>query len=97
MVKTVYFTLFYTAVTIPEEIPEKEREEVTHYLTGVTGGGTGASEPREFVDPKVRSLIPVVQQYRAQGKTDDEISSLLIEKGWPEDTVKTAVETAGQG
>jgi len=37
MVKTVYFTLFYIAVTIPEEIPEKEREEVTHYLTGVTG------------------------------------------------------------
>lgn len=36
MVKTVYFTIFYVALTIPEEIPEKEREEVTHYLTSVS-------------------------------------------------------------
>jgi hypothetical protein len=46
MVKTVYFTLFYIAVTRPEEIPEKEREEATHYLTGVTGGRIEPPGPR---------------------------------------------------
>lgn len=95
MVKTVYFTIFYTAVTMPEEIPEKEREEVTHYLTSVSGGRveTPKSE-QQFIDPKVRQLIPIVQQYKSQGYTDDKISSLLIEKGWPEDIVKKAIDTA---
>jgi hypothetical protein len=96
MVKTVYFTLFYTAVTVPEAIPEKEREEVTHYLTGVTSGRVEPLEPQQFVDPKVQQLIPVVQQYRTQGHTDDEIFALLTEKGWPEDSVKKAIEMAGE-
>ncbi len=32
MVKTVYFTIFYTALTIPMNIPEQYRAEVTNYL-----------------------------------------------------------------
>lgn len=32
MVKTVYFTIFYVVLTVPEEIPEGIREEVTNYL-----------------------------------------------------------------
>lgn len=96
MVKTVYFTLFYTAVTVPEAIPEKEREEVTHYLTSVTSGRVEPLEPQQFVDPKVQQLIPVVQQYRTQGHTDDEITALLTEKGWPEDSVKKAIDMAGK-
>ena len=95
MVKTVYFTIFYTAVTMPEEIPEKEREEVTHYLTSVSGGGVETPKSaQQFIDPKVRQLIPIVQQYKSQGYTDDKIFSLLIEKGWSEDIVKKAIDTA---
>ena len=95
MVKTVYLTIFYTAVTMPEEIPEKEREEVTHYLTSVSGERIETQKsPQQFIDPKVRQLIPIVQQYKSQGYTDDKISSLLIEKGWREDIVKKAIDTA---
>ena len=95
MVKTVYFTIFYTAVTMPEEIPEEYREEVTHYLTSVSGGRVGTPESEQQpIDPKARQLIPVVQQYKSQGRTDDEISSLLMEKGWSEEIVKKAIDMA---
>jgi len=95
MIKTVYFTIFYIAVTMPEEIPEEDREEVTHYLTSVSGemAGTPKSE-QQFIDPKSRQLIPVVQQYMSQGCTDDEISSLLVEKGWSEEIVRKAIDMA---
>lgn len=96
MVKTVYFTIFYTAVTMPEEIPEEDREEVTHYLTSVSGEGVGTPKSeQQFIDPKARQLIPVVQQYKSQGYTDDKISSLLMEKGWSEEIVRKAIDMAG--
>nr|QNO41191.1 hypothetical protein JNOLDJLP_00015 [Methanosarcinales archaeon ANME-2c ERB4]QNO41595.1 hypothetical protein OAEIHDOC_00015 [Methanosarcinales archaeon ANME-2c ERB4] len=95
MVKTVYFTIFYTAVTMPEEIPEEDREEVTHYLTSVSGEGIGTPKSeQQFIDPKARQLIPVVQQYKSQGYTDDKISSLLMEKGWSEEIVRKAIDMA---
>ncbi len=93
MIKTVYFTIFYTAVTMPEEIPEEYRDEVTRYLTSVSGERSGTSKA-QFVDPKAKQLIPVVQQYRSKGCTDDKISSLLIEKGWSEESVKKAIDMA---
>jgi len=93
MVKTVYFTIFYTAVTMPEAIPEEDREEVTHYLTSVSGEGTGTPKSeQQFIDPKARQLIPVVQQYKSQGYTDDKIASLLMEKGWSEEIVRKAID-----
>jgi hypothetical protein len=96
MVKTVYFTIFYTAVTMPEEITEEDREEVTHYLTSVSGEGIGTPKSeQQFIDPKARQLIPVVQQYKSQGYTDDKISSLLMEKGWSEEIVRKAIDMAG--
>jgi hypothetical protein len=93
MVKTVYFTIFYVALTIPEEIPEKDREEVTHYLTSVSKERIEMTKsPQQFIDPKVKELIPIVQQYKSQGYTNDKIFLLLTEKGWSEDIVKKAID-----
>ncbi len=36
MIKTVYFTLFYVSITMPDKISPEYREEVTHYLTHST-------------------------------------------------------------
>ncbi len=94
MIKTVYFTIFYTAVTMPEEIPDEYRDDVTHYLTSVSGARIGTSKEQQFVDPKAKQLLPVVQQYRSQGYTDEKISSLLMGKGWSEESVKEAIDMA---
>lgn len=94
MVKTVYFTIFYVALTIPEEIPEKEREEVTHYLTSVSGAGSeNLTSKQQLVDPNVKGLVPIVQQYKSQGYSNEKIFSLLTEKGWADNTVKKAIDT----
>jgi hypothetical protein len=36
MLKTVYFTLFYVSITMPDKILPEYKEEVTHYLTHQT-------------------------------------------------------------
>jgi hypothetical protein len=36
MIKTVYFTLFYVSIEMPDKIVPEYREEVTHYLTTTT-------------------------------------------------------------
>jgi len=92
-IKIIYFTIFYTAIEHPIDITEDIRDELTHYLTSVSGEEIEATKsPEQFIDPKVGQLIPIVQQYKLQGYTDDKISSLLIEKGWMEETIKEAID-----
>ena len=38
MVKTIYFTVFFMAITMPNEIPKQYKESLTSYLKGGTTG-----------------------------------------------------------
>lgn len=94
MLKTVYFTLFYVSITMPMKILPEYRDEVTHYLIhGVSATAVEETKAaQQFVDPKVNQLIPIVQGYKSQGHTDDQILSLLIKSGWSEETSIKAIE-----
>ena len=95
MLKTVYFTLFYVSVIIPEKILPEYKTEVTHYLVhGVSATEAARTkDAQQLVDPKVNQLIPIVQGYESQGHTDDQILSLLLKNGWSEDIIRKAIKT----
>ena len=72
------------------------RDEVTHYLVqGVSETAVAETKTaQQFIDPKVNQLIPIVQGYKSQGQTNDQILSFLIKGGWPEDIIRKAIEMA---
>ena len=96
MLKTVYFTLFYISITMPMKILPEYRDEVTHYLVqGVSETAVAETKTaQQFIDPKVNQLIPIVQGYKSQGQTNDQILSFLIKGGWSEDIIRKAIEMA---
>lgn len=86
MVKTVYFTLMYVAVTMPLSIPAQYRDEVLGYLRYRATGSETKGSPNE-----VARLVPYIFQYRKQGYSDPQIISFLTSNGWPEELVQEAL------
>jgi len=92
MIKTVYFTIFYVAITMPMKIIPEYRDEVTHYLLHKSSPNGVSKE--QTSESSSDQLIPYIQQYKTQGYTDAQISSFLVKNGWPADTVKAALNKA---
>ncbi|MDO8428605.1 MAG: hypothetical protein Q7S92_05330 [Candidatus Diapherotrites archaeon] len=88
MIKLVYFTLFYISVTMPLEIPEQDRVEVTKYLLHQSSANTG--KPTETMDGKANKLLPYLSQYKKQGYDNEKIKSFLVKSGWPEEAIDLA-------
>ena len=94
MMKTVYFTLFYMSVTNPLEISEMYKNSVTNYLMHKNVSG----DTRTFdKGATLVKLIPYVLKYRQQGHSDTEISSFLVQYGWPQDLVNEAILRSRRG
>jgi hypothetical protein len=89
MIKTIYFTLFYMAVALPMHISEHSRAQVTRFLLHQQ------VEPEDLSTHKkedyVRQLLPYIAQYKAQGYSEDEIVSFLLQYGWQEELVRQAL------
>ena len=95
MMKTVYFTLFYMSVEMPMEISEDHRQNVTKYL--LHQKPTNLEEPPIDKGAQLAKVIPYVLKYREQGHTDAEISSFLVQYGWPQDLVAEAILRSRRG
>lgn len=92
MIKTVYFTLFYIAITMPTKIAPQYQKEVTHYL--MQQSAIQSSKPKETPEQKINKLLPQIQRYRKQGYSDEKIRGFLVKNGWPEDVIKEALKEA---
>ena len=92
MIKTVYFTIFYVAITMPMKIIPEYRDEVTHYLLHKSSPNSVSKD--QPAESSSNQLIPYIHQYKSQGYTDAQISSFLVKNGWPADVVKDALNKA---
>ncbi len=90
MTKTIYFTLFYMAVTMPMKIKPEYRQEVTNYLLHRETEKTVSV--KETDEEKINKLLPYIVDYRQQGYNDKDILKFLAENNWPEDIVKKALK-----
>ncbi len=75
MVKTIYFTLFYVAVTRPTEIKSEFRDEVTNYLTYSRKHGT-AQQVSTLIQQGMGK--PVANQPSPKKETAEEIAEKIV-------------------
>lgn len=83
--KTVYFTLFYMALVRPHEIDASMSEACTNLLPAEV-----AERTEQSGKPNAQ-LTALVGQLRARGGTDEQIRAFLIQRGFSEQDVDSAL------